>query len=207
MFGQAYGAALVIVLASTLLGRAICTACGGARRWWAAPLVGLAALIVLAGAAIRLPGRGVTAVVVCGLAILLSGGFLLRGRRPGLPLGDLAVGGVALLGASIPFLASGRIGPGAGVDNDMAIHLLIAEAMRSPSMSKIWGFLSSGYPTGPHSLVATVGTALDAPLIMVFTGLLMAVVVLTALGAADLAASAALWRRVVIGGLCSLTYL
>ncbi len=89
----------------------------------------------------------------------------------------------------------------------MAIHLLIAEALRSSRMAAIWGGLVSGYPTGPHSVVATVGTALDAPLIMVFTGLLMAVVVLTALGAADLAASEALWRRVVIGGLCSLTYL
>ena len=122
--------------------------------------------------------------------------------------GDLAVGGVALLGASIPCLASGRVGPGAGVDNDMAIHLLVAEALRSP---RIGGDLErpdrQGYPTGPHSVVATVGTAADLPLIMVFTGLLLAVVVLTAVAAGDFLAAERLWRRVAIGGLCSLTYL
>jgi hypothetical protein len=89
----------------------------------------------------------------------------------------------------------------------MAIHLLVAEALRSSRMAAIWNVLSVGYPTGPHSVVAAVGTAADLSLIMVFTGLLLAVIVLTALAAADLLAGEALWRRVVIGVLCSLTYL
>ncbi len=219
MFGQAYGAALVIIVASILLGRGICALCGGAGRWWAAPLVGLAALMVLADAAIKLPGRADTAVVVCGVALVLSVAALLwrrqvrpsgqgRSRRTLRSAGgDLVIGGVALLGASIPFLASGRVGPGAGIDNDMAIHLLVAEALRSQRMEAIWNVLSSGYPTGPHSVVAAVGTVADLPLIMVFTGLLLAVVVLTAIAAGDLLAAEALWRRVIIGGLCSLTYL
>ena len=141
-------------------------------------MVGFAALMVLADAAIELPGRGVTAVVVCVIATALAGGYLAaaRSRRPAGDSprrqtgGDLVVGGVALLGASIPFLAAGRVGPGAGIDNDMAIHLLVAEALRSSRMATIWNVLSSGYPTGPHSVVATVGTAIDAPLIMVFRG-------------------------------------
>jgi hypothetical protein len=225
VFGEAYGSALVIVAGSFLLGRAVCTACGGRGRWAGAPLIGLAALMVLADAAISLPGRGVTAAAVCTLAILVSAAVLLwRGplrastwresvrsstwrQSLRLPGGDLVVGGLALLGASVPFVANGRVGPGAGIDNDMAIHLLVAEALRSSRMAAIWNVLSSGYPTGPHSAVAAIGTAFDLPLIMVFTGLMLAVVVLTALSAGDLLAAEALWRRVVIGVLCSLTYL
>jgi hypothetical protein len=48
MFIQAYGAALLIILASIVLGRAICVAAGGDRTWWAEPAVGLATLIVVA---------------------------------------------------------------------------------------------------------------------------------------------------------------
>ncbi len=220
MFGQAYGAALVIIVASILLGRAICALCGGRGRWRAAPLVGLAALMVLADAARRLPGGVDTAIAVCGVALVVSAVFLLRRAaleraEPGRSRqrlksaeGDLVVGGVALLGASIPFVASGRVGPGAGFDNDMAVHVLIAEAVRSPRMAAIWNaHLSVGYPTGPHSVVAALGTAADLPLNMVFTGLLLAVVVLTALAAGDLLAGEALGRRAIIGCLCSLTYL
>ena len=222
MFGQAYGAALVIIIASILLGRAICAVCGGRGRWAAAPLVGLAALMVLADAAIKLPGRADTAIAVCGVAVVTSAVFLLRRasleragsgrsrRRLKAATGDLVVGGAALLGGSIPFVASGRVGPGAGYDNDMAVHLLIAEALRSARMEALWHRLlssASGYPTGPHSVVAALGTAADLPLSMVFTGLLLAVVVLTAIAAGDLLAGEALWRRVTIGCLCSLTYL
>jgi hypothetical protein len=206
MFAQAYGASVAIIIGSVVLGRAICSACGGRRRWWGAPLVGLVAMIVLADAAIRLPGKADTAAVVCVLAVLAGTVFLLWRRPWSLPLGDLVVGGASLLGASIPFLASGRVGPGAGIDNDLAIHLLVAEAVRSSRMAAIWNVLS-GYPTGPHSVVAAVGTIGDLPLDMVFTGLLLAVVAVTALAAADLLASEPLWRRVVIGVLCSLTYL
>src|ERR1700760_4784595 len=137
MFEQAYGAALVIVVASVVLGHAICAICGGAGRWRGAPLVGFATLMVLADAAIELPGRAVTAVVVCALACILAAAYLvIRGRRSSggatgvwrAARGSLIVAAVALLGASIPYLAAGRVGPGAGIDNDMAIHLLVAEA-------------------------------------------------------------------------------
>jgi hypothetical protein len=216
MFEQAYGAALVIVVASVVLGHAICAICGGAGRWRGAPLVGFATLMVLADAAIELPGRAVTALVVCALACIVAAVYLgIRGRRN--PVGPggawrtarapLIVAAVALFGASIPYLAAGRVGPGAGIDNDMAIHLLVAEALRSAKMAAIWNVLSSGYPTGPHSVVAMVGTAIGAPLIMVFSGLMIAVIVLTALAGADLLPAESLWRRVVIGVLCALTYL
>ena len=230
MFAQAYGAAIAIIVGSVLVGRAVCALCGGPRRWGAAPLVGLSALLVLADAAIKLPGKAQTASVACIGAVLASVAFLVwnatrtptrdaapippRGFRYTLPgrvfrsvlWGDVVVTGVSLAGASIPFLANGRVGPGAGIDNDMAIHLLVAEALRSSRMAAIWNVLS-GYPTGPHAVVAVVGTSADLPLDMVFTGLLLAVVALTAMAAADLLASEALWRRAIIGALCSLAYL
>ena len=76
MFAQAYGAAIAIIVGSVLVGRAVCAVCGGPRRWGAAPLVGLSALLVLADAAIKLPGKAQTASVVCIGAVLASAAFL-----------------------------------------------------------------------------------------------------------------------------------
>lgn len=207
MLVQAYGAAFAIIVGSVVLGRAICVLCGGPRRWACAPAVGLAAMIVITAASIRLPGRAVTAAVVLVLAVLVAAVYLWRRGKPRFALGDLVVGGVALLGASIPFVANGRVEMlGPPWDNDMAVHLLIAEALRNPAIAKLYP-IPAGYPLGPHSLVATVGTATGLPLDMVFTGLLLATVCLTALVAADVLAAAALWRRVLVGVLCSLAYL
>ncbi|HEY5317702.1 MAG TPA: hypothetical protein VIJ20_06960 [Solirubrobacteraceae bacterium] len=208
MFAQAYGTAVAIVLVSVLVGRAICKFCGGTQRWWSAPAVGLASLIVLTAAAIKLPGRGLAAAIVCGLAVLVAVVYLLWKARPRFPVGDLLVGGSSLLGASILFIASGRVGlPGPTWDNDMAVHLLAGEALRSSRMAKFYGGLLTGYPTGPHSLAATLDTAFGVPLDMVFVGLLLATVGITALVAADVLAKEALWRRVIVGVLCSLAYM
>lgn len=207
MLVQGYGAALAIIAGSLVVGRAICVLCGGRQRWWAAPLVGLAALLILSTVAIKLPGRGVTSAVICVAAFLASGVYLLWRVRPRLPSGDGLAGVLALAAASIPFLADGRVGLlGPPWDNDSAVHLLIAETLRSSRMAKLWP-IPAGYPLGPHSLVATVGTALDLPLDMVFTGLLVATMCLIALAAAGLLATQALWRRVVAGVLCAFTYL
>ena len=207
MLVQAYGAAFAIIIGSVVLGRAICALCGGPERWWAAPLVGFSSLIIIASVAIKLPGRAVTATVVCAAVLVAAAAYLLVRTRPRIPWGDLVVGGASLLGASIPFVAEGRVGiPGPPLDNDMAVHLLIAEALRSASLAKIYR-IPPGYPLGAHSLVATLGTALDIPLGMVFTGLLVATVCLTALVAAGVVGKEVLWRRTVVGVLCSLTYL
>ena len=56
MFFQTYGTAVVIVLAAVLVGHAICRGGGRDQRWFATPAVGLAALIILDGAAIKLSG-------------------------------------------------------------------------------------------------------------------------------------------------------
>ena len=204
---QAYGAALLIVLASAVLGQAICVAAQRDQRSWAAPAVGLAALIVLANAVIVLPGRGVTAAAVVGLALALSAAFLWR--RHALPLqgSDLAVCALPLIGSSLPFVASGRVGlPGVSVLNDTANHLVWAEGLLSSRMAKLWP-PPAGYPLGPHSVIATVGTAAGIPLDQAFTGLLVAVVAITAIVAQRVIADEALWRRVVVALTCSLGYL
>jgi hypothetical protein len=207
MFVQTYGAALLIILASVVLGQAICVAARSDQRWWAAPAVGFAALIVVAGAAIELPGRGVTAVAAAGLVVTAAAAFLVRRRTLPLHRADIVVCGLSLLATSVPFIASGRVGlPGVSEDNDTAKHLLWAEALRSARMDKLWP-TPSGYPLGPHSVVAAVGTATGIPLDMAFTGLLVAIVAITALVAQGVIADQALWRRVVIGLMCSLTYL
>jgi hypothetical protein len=207
MFVQAYGAALLIILASVLLGQAICVAVGDGQSWWAAPAVGLASLIVLAGAAIKLPGRGVTAVVVLGLVLAAAAAFLWRRSVRPRRLGDLVVGAVSLLGASLPFIANARVGlQGVGLDNDTAKFLLFTEALRSPRMAALWS-PGDGYPLGPHSVTAALATATGMPLDMAFTGLLLAIVAITALVAAGVLADQALWRRALIGLMCSLAYL
>lgn len=227
MFLQAYGPAAVIVLMAIVLGRAICSGGGNDQRWHAAPAVGLAALIVLEGAAIKLPGRATAAIVAGALALVVAGVVLVANRRraerpregaaPLAPertrpwirgwLGDAILIAVPVLGASVPFLATGFIGvPGESVDNDMASHLLWAESLRSARMHRLWA-PSPGYPVGPHSVVAALGTLTGSPLDMVFTGLLIAILPITALTGAGVIWDQPVWRRVVVGVLCSLTYL
>jgi hypothetical protein len=213
-FLETYGSALVLVLTSILVGRAICTLCGGPQQWAAAPAVGLSALIVLAGAAVKLPGQAASAALVCFIAALAAWGYVMARRLVGVRPGDIAIGGASLLAASLPFLASGRVGLPAGLDNDMAVHLLWAEALRSSRMAHLWGVVNgsplppyNGYPLGPHSVVAALGNATGMRLDLVFTGLLAAIPVLTALIAADVLPDLAWWRRAVVALMCGFCYL
>jgi hypothetical protein len=209
VFLQTYGAVALIVLIAVVLGRAICTGGGrDSRRWYAESAVGLAFLIVLEGATIKLPGRAVTAIVFGALALVVASVLLLRHRRLArVRWGDVVAGSLALLGASIPFVANGRIGlQGVSVDNDTSSHLLWAESLRSPAMDKLW-HPSAGYPVGPHSVVASIGTLTASPLDMTFAGLLIAVVVITALVGAGILGEAPGWRRALTGTLCSLAFL
>lgn len=202
-----------MIVVSVVLGRAICAACGGAGRWGAAPAVGFSALIVLTASSIKLPGRAITSSVVCAATLLVSVAILLRaarryGRERESWWRDPVLVAVPVLGASLPFIANGRIGlQGVTLDNDSALHLLFAEAARSSRMAALWSGLQQGYPLGPHSAVATVGTATGIPLDMAFAGLLIAIIPLTALVAADVLAEESLWRRAVVAATCALCYL
>ena len=207
MFVQAYGSAIVIVLLAVLLGRAICTLAGGNETWWGAPAVGMAALIVVAGAAIKLPGRDVAAIVAVSIVALAAVVYVVWRRVTFLRRGELLIGLLAFVGASIPFIASGRVGlQGVSLDNDTTSHLLYAETLRSTRMASLWA-VQNGYPLGPHSVVVTVASGLHVPLDIAFAGLLLGVVPITALVAAGLLGDEKLWRRTVTGVLCSLAYL
>jgi hypothetical protein len=204
---EAYGAALLIAVGAAVVGRAICTAAGGGERWWTAPAVGLAALIIVSAAAIELPGRAVPAVGLTAILILASAAFLWRRRQwPGDRV-QMIAGVVSLIGASLPFLANGRVGlQGVSLDDDTAHFLLFAESLRSARMEHLWGS-GGGYPLGPPSLAATVSSGIGAPLDLAFCGLLLAIVVITAMVAAGVLGNRAPWRRIVTGVMCSLAYL
>jgi hypothetical protein len=219
LFLQAYGDAAVITLMAIVIGRAICSAAARDQRWYAAPAVGFATLIVLEAAVIKLPGGADTAIIIEALAFVGAAAVLVANMRRQARRGEVASWRrmvtvedgvlviVPVLMASVPFVANGRIGlTGVNVDNDGAWHLLWAESLRSPAIAHLWP-PTLGYPVGPHSLVAVVGTLTRAPLDMAFTGLLIATIPITALAGAGLIPGEPAWRRAVIGAMCSLTYL
>ena len=90
---------------------------------------------------------------------------------------------LALLVASIPFIANGRVGIlGVGlVNDDMASHLLIADWLERRGSAPMPVLIHQGYPVGPHALVAGLSEGLGAGLIEVFAGLTLAIPALTAL--------------------------
>ncbi|MCE3266556.1 MAG: hypothetical protein K0S15_1265 [Solirubrobacterales bacterium] len=182
-------AGALIAAASLFAGAAIMAAVGRPRHSAAVPVVGLSALLVVCGIAIKLPGHGTTAAVAVGLSLGTSAWVLHRPargeRRRDVPLGAvLAVAGAALL-VSIPFLTSGRIGiMGQGlVNDDMASHLLFTE-WADTREGTAPDLIQDGYPLGPHALVsATERVVPGADLIETFAGLTGAIAVLAALTA------------------------
>lgn len=207
----AWGSAVALLAASVLIGEALRLL--GLRCRSAGPAVGMAALIVIAAAAIRLPGRATTAAIVLLIVILLCAFVVARGWRSGrAPKGDVWLAGLAALllagfGAAIPFIANGHIGlPGVSLDNDTANHLVWAQALRSPVVGQRYG-LPTGYPLGPHSLADAVSTGLGVRLDMAFTGLLIATVLLTALVGTGVLRREAAWKRPIAGVLAALLYL
>lgn len=205
MILQVGGTTAILVVASVVVGRAL--ALLGAGSTAAAPAVGMATLVTLAGLLIKLPGRAATAAIILLVIVLAALAVVVwRGGRPRTSvLVPALVVLVTLAGAAIPFIANGRLGlPGVSLDNDTAAHLVWAEALRSPAVAQRYGF-NQGYPLGPHSLVAVLGTGLGARLDLVLTGLLVATLVVIALVACTALAGG--WRRLVVGVLPALFYL
>ena len=179
-------AGVLIAGASLLLGAAIMTAAGRSRHSAAGPAVGLSALLVVCGIAVKLPGHGVTAAIATGLALVAALRVLARSRAP---LGTVRVGaivavvGVALV-VAIPFATNGRVGIlGQGlINDDMASHLLFTEWVDSRD-GPTPDLVKDGYPLGPHAVVAATAKVSGAGLIEAFAGLTGAIAVLTALTA------------------------
>jgi len=210
-------ATLVLVLAAALIvGQALAALQAGASRAqpvtisWLAPAYGLAALLVIAGVAIRLPGRAVTAAVALAVVAIVALAYL-RGRLSG--RGEAAASGLPVLlvtaiAAALPFALVGYVGVlGAGlVNDDMASHLIIADYLAHPE-GPVPSFVKGGYPIGPHALVAAIAAATGAGLVEAFAGFTVALAPL--LGWAALAALGELprGRRIVGACLVALAYL
>jgi hypothetical protein len=203
---QTWGAALVITATSLLFGHAL-SLLGFGRRG-VAPATGLSLLIVLCGIAVKLPGNAMTsALVVLLVALAAAAVSVVRRGRIRSPGVAVTVGVIAAFGAGIPFIANGRVGLlGVSLDNDTAAHLYYAEALRSPVTRHLYG-LPGGYPLGPHSLAVTLSSGLGIRLDLAFTGLGIAIVILTALVAAAAFCGESAWKRVIGGTLAALLYL
>ncbi len=209
--------ALLVVLASLGAGWITLALLGARHRTWLAGPVGFAALTVIAGLCIRLPGRAATAAVVIVLA-LVAGLLLVRiaARRPvastdepaGAPAAGVAVIAIALVAAAIPFVLEGRAGVlGEGIyTNDHAAQLYWTDWLKEgfgPEPSAVaWG-----YPVGPQSLVAVIAKGTGASLIDAFNGLLMAIPALTALAALAVLGALRPLPRIAVAVLAGLPFL
>ena len=181
----AYGTLAALVAASVVAGLAVLSLMGRREPSWGAAPLGLAALLVTAGIAAN-AAPGVTPVAVALGAITAASLALLAVRRPSGLAGFLAAGApaalLAILVASLPFIAAGRVGIlGVGlVNDDMASHLLISSWL-AEGYTPEPVLIDQGYPLGPHALVAGVADALGARQIDAFAGLTLAIPALTAL--------------------------
>jgi hypothetical protein len=202
----------VLIAASVAAGQAILSLCGRREFSWLAGPVGLAAILVVGGIAIKLPGHG-TAVAIALAALLLGSVIVLAllGGAPGfgraLPMG-LGAGLIAVAVASIPFIVNGRVGIlGVGlVNDDMASHLLIADWLNT-RVGQMPGLIHGGYPVGPHSLAAGLSEGLGTGLIEAFAGITLAIPALTALLAVEALRNLRAFPRILAAALVALPYL
>lgn len=164
---------------------------GGLPAWsWSAPAVGFAAMLVLCGVLVRLPGRATLACagVAAATVLALLAPSVRRALRFALPEG-LPVAGLAILLGVLPYLVSGRTGiPGAGDNNDIGAHLATAWWLdtregAAPVAADGSGLATHGYPIGPHALAAATSTGLRASLVHAFDAVMLTVPVVLALAA------------------------
>ena len=147
---------------------------------WLAPPVGLSVLILGAIPALHIPGRSTTVAVFLGIGVAAA--IVAAVLRPELrppPIGVLAAFPTGLL-ALVPFAANGHAGTlGVAFDNDMAFHLAMADAYRSPSIARVLQ-IDASYPLGPHALVAALAQGLGVGVDEAFAGFSVALPVLLA---------------------------
>lgn len=172
--------------------------------------VGLAALVTVAGVAVRAPGHATTtlvsllaliAVSVIAIAVTRPSGIR-ESARIGLP-----VLFVALAVALIPFAAEGRFGIlGTGFNPDMQQHLLIADWLSDRQGPEPF-FIPGGYPIGPHGLAVGLADGLGTSLVHAFDGLTIAIAPLIALTALGALRDRPGWARVLVAVLAAFAYL
>jgi hypothetical protein len=201
----AYLSALAVCGAAVAIGAALCCRAGA---WsWTAPPTGLAAVVLLALFTVKLPGHGATAATSVALATITAVVALVRSRvdlRPLLKALPIAAAVLAL--CSLPFIANERIGElGAYIQDDLSFHMAQADALRTLGSGA--HITSSGYPNGPHAVVAALDAGLGAGPSAGFTGLLLATPVLTALAALAALGGARWYLRAPAAALTGIAYL
>ena len=205
-----YASALLVIGASLAVGQAALVACGW-RGWsWLSPAVGVALLLAVAWATVRLPGEGATALAALGVLVLAALAILRRSRpeglreavREGLPPAVLVFAGV-----SIPFVVEGHFGVlGTSFNPDMGQQLVAADWLADSNRPEPT-LLENGYPLGPHALAAALATLADGNIVQAFTGLTIAVPVLGALTSLVVLRELPALRRAVAAALVGLPYM
>jgi hypothetical protein len=210
-----YATALLILVASLLLGRALLSLLGERRPTWLAGAVGFATLVIACPLLVRLPGRATTAAIIVAL-LLIAAAIVIRresrsgGGSPGAAPHATAIAAIVitLAAASLPFLFNDNVGVlGEGIyTNDHAAQLYWADWLQNgfgpqPSAVKF------GYPTGPQAVAVVAAEATGANLVDAFNGLLLAIPALTALVALAALGELPPGRRTLVACLTALPYL
>jgi hypothetical protein len=178
-----YAAVLAVCGASLAIGQAAIALCGR-REWsWLSPAVGLALLCAVCWGTVRMPGDGVASAVIVLALVIASVGFLwgrVEGGGEALRAGA-PVALIALAATSLPFVVEGHFGIlGTSFNPDMSQHLLATDRLADGAGSQL---LNQGYPLGPHAIVVALNKGLGIGLVQGFSGLTVAVAVLTSLTA------------------------
>ena len=203
MIGAIAGAVLLVIGAVILGNGALALArLPGLRA--AAPLIGLAIIIVVSTALVRLPGHALLprlALVAACIVVLVR----LRWRAIQVGPPQIIAAALLLVTGLVPFVMAGRFGiPGVGLNNDLAFHLLIGDGLASGRDAALAPWLA-GYPIGGHALATTISMGGPGTL-PGFVSLLLAVPALGAMCAAAIFGHVAPWRAVGIGLLVGLAY-
>jgi hypothetical protein len=200
-------AAALICAASALVGEALARVLGLERsRGWS-PAVGLAVLLAASLAAVKLPGHGTTGAMVVGLLVAAAALVLWRSDDVELPGWDVvALTGTTVLAALIPYVANGRFGIlGLSFNNDLSAHIPWTRALADPDVVAAVS-PTSGYPVGPHSLVAALSSATGIEVQWAFTGLLLALLAMIGWAALPLLDGLSRPRRLLGALLVSVAY-
>jgi hypothetical protein len=204
-----YASVVLLLAASAVLGQGVLCACGR-RTWsWLAPAIGLATLVIVAGATIRLPGRDLTAMAAVGITLAASIA-LLWVRRPEAP-GALRVGlpvvVAIVVAASLPFAAAGGYGAFEGKSNDLGYYLYDAQWLETHAGFKP-SHITKGFPMGPPALaVVTAEATGGASLVATFTAFMFVVAVAAGLASLTVFGELGAGRRTLAALLVGFPYM
>jgi hypothetical protein len=201
-------AVALLLAVSALLGAAIWRGCGHVSGGPSAPL-GFAALLIMGGVCAQLPHGDVLTASIVGVLSAASLAYLwpTRSNLADVLWGAGTAAGVVAL-ALIPFAVSGRVGLlGVGTNDDLVEHLLASWTLQGHAPLSSSKLISSGYPTGPHSIAAAISAVTGMSIEHAFTGLIVAVPAVLALACLPLLPDRSRALRSLAAALVGLCYL